>query len=59
MNFFFAYFLEYSFAILPLPRAVPGKVNSAVCDQNTANQGIVHVDLKLENNAVNNEDAHL
>ena len=37
--------------ILPLPRAVPGKVNSAVCDQHTADQGIVHVHLELENNA--------
>ena len=37
--------------ILPLPRAVAGKVNKAVCDQNTADQGIVHVHLKLENNA--------
>ena len=27
--------------ILPLPRAVLGKVNSAVCDQNTADQGIL------------------
>ena len=51
MNFFFACFLKYSLVILPLLRAVPGKVNSSVCDQNTADQGIVHVHLKLENNA--------
>ena len=34
--------------ILPLPRAaVAGKVNSAVCDQNTVDQGIVSVKVRL------------
>ena len=34
--------------ILPLPRAVAGKVNSAVCDQTaTADQGIVSQTVRL------------
>ena len=35
--------------ILPLPRVVAGKVNSAVCDQNTADQWISSETVRLFN----------
>lgn len=47
MKFFLACFLKYSFVILPLPRAVPGKVNIVVCDQNTTDQGILSETVRL------------
>ena len=41
MNFNFNFLYSQVFmtlVVLPLPRAVPGKVDSAVCKQNTADQ---------------------
>ena len=49
MNFYLLFSKVFmTLVILPLPRAVPGRVNSAVCDQTvTADQGIVSETVRL------------
>ena len=49
MNFYLLFSKVFmTLVILPLPRAVPGRVNSAVCDQTvTADQGIVSETVSL------------